>query len=165
MTLYFLRHGEAVPREDPRYPKDFDRPLTKQGVREMLDVADGVRKLKLDLELILTSPLVRAYQTAEIVADMLVMRKQLEVAQSLGGGFSLRKLQILLAEHSSCERVLLVGHEPDFSLLVSELIGGGEVAMKKAGLARVDCTESVGRGRGVLIWLLAPKVLRTMGQK
>ncbi len=164
-SLYFLRHGEAAAPDDSKYPRDFDRPLTKAGLREMLCIADGMLRLQLELERIITSPLVRAQQTAEIVADLLNLRKQLVTEERLGCGFDLRKLSATLPEHPGCERVLLVGHEPDFSTLVSELIGGGEVAMKKAGLARVDFAEKVARGRGQLVWLLAPKVLRTLGEK
>lgn len=164
MTLYFLRHGEAAPREDPKYPKDYDRPLTKQGVKEMLDVADAIARLGIAPDVILTSPLVRARQTAEMVADMIGMRKRLFETPALGGGFDLRKLNALLNEHS-CEKVMLVGHEPDFSMIISELVGGANVAMKKAGLARVDVQNSVARGKGELVWLLAPKVLLAIGKK
>ena len=114
--------------------------------------------MDLALDLIVTSPLARAYRTAEIVADELGLGGRLAVDARLAHGFDVRRLEQLLAAHAPAQSVMVVGHEPDFSATVSELIGGGDVVMKKGGLARVDVTAPVAGG-GELVWLLTPPLL------
>lgn len=155
MQLYFLRHGQADwPDWDPA--RDDERPLTDAGLVRMKAEAKAIKRLGLKLAVILTSPLVRARQTAEAVAERLDLRPVEEPA--LAPGLDVKRLGEVLQRHAEAEAIMLVGHEPDFSLTIAKLIGGGRVVMKKGGLARVDL-QSVDPPRGELVWLLAPKTL------
>src|SRR3954464_14234623 len=156
MELYFLRHGIAAD-VGPAGLGDAGRPLTKEGIAKMQAEARGMRRLGLRLDALLSSPLVRASETAAIVAREL--GTELQLADELASGCDIAQLFALLGEHRAAERVMLVGHEPDFSSLIGALTGGSQVLMKKGGLARVDI-ERLEPGAGVLTWLLPPRVLR-----
>ena len=152
MELYFLRHGEA---DWPEWKKsDDERPLTKRGKREMRDVAKFLDRLKVRPNLIVTSPLPRAAQTAEIAADYL--KAKLRKDELLAPGFGSSKLQTVLKRHRA--RVLmLVGHEPDFTQVISELTGAS-LKLSKAGVALVDLDPESEEGK--LLWLFPPKFAR-----
>ena len=153
MNLYFLRHGLA---DWPNWNKpDDERPLTPEGINKMKAEAKALKGLGIAPALIAASPLARAQQTAEIVADRFGL--PVNVTPLLAPGFGKRQLTALLRELSGVKEVMLVGHEPDFSATIATLIGGGRVVMKKGGLARVDVDPETMTGE--LVWLLAPKVL------
>jgi len=120
--------------------------------------ARTLRDMGLTVELIVTSPLARARRTAELVADELGMRGRLHVDQRLAHGFDVRRLAELTAEHTPAAAMMIVGHEPDLSVVVADLIGGGALVMKKGGLARVDL-DAPRPGGGELVWLLTPPLL------
>lgn len=157
MELYFLRHGIAADTSPDG--NDASRALTKEGISKMREVARGLRGLNLHLDVLLSSPLVRAHETAQIVARELKI--SLQLADELSSGCDLPQLFSLLGEHRIAERVMLVGHEPDFSSMIAELTGGSSVLMKKGGLARVD-TERLEAGAGTLVWLMPPRVMRSV---
>jgi len=156
VNLYFLRHGLA---DWPEWTRpDDERPLTEDGMSKMKAEAKAIKQLKLSLDVILSSPLVRARQTADLVAERLGM--SVTESKLLAPGFNKDKLGKLLGEYGNAKAVMFIGHEPDFGMTISALIGGGRVAMKKGGLARVD-VDSADSLQGELVWLLAPKVLTT----
>ena len=157
MRVYFLRHGKAESRSEWR-GDDADRPLTPGGEGEMRREAKALRAMDLALDVIVTSPLARARRTAELVADELGLQERLVEDDRLAHGFDARRLEQVLAAHGPAESVMVVGHEPDLSATVAELIGGGDIVMKKGGLARVDVTVPVAGG-GQLVWLLTPPLL------
>jgi phosphohistidine phosphatase len=166
MNLYILRHGIAVEPGTPGYEKDADRPLTQEGERKLWQVAEAMEALELSFDLILSSPYLRARQTAEIVAEALKARKRLELSDSLAPGGSTKKLVELLNRHQPPpDNVLLVGHEPYLSGLISLLVAGdttSAVTMKKGGLCKLS-TESLKHGRcAALEWLLTPKQMALM---
>jgi phosphohistidine phosphatase len=153
MNLYFLRHGLA---DWPNWHKpDDERPLTPEGIEKMKAEAKAIQQLDLGLTAILASPLIRARQTAQIVADRLDL--EVTVLLAVGPGFNKSRLEKILREYPEAQALMFVGHEPDFSQTISALIGGGRVAMKKGGLARVEVNPRALAGE--LVWLLAPKVL------
>ena len=156
MNLYFLRHGLAGDREDWT-GDDFDRPLTEEGHERMAREAATLARLDIELDWIITSPLVRAYQTAESVAKQMNLLDQLVKDERLAPGFGPDKLAPLLLEYASAAALMLVGHEPDFSQTIGHLIGG-RVECKKGSLARVDLIAPTSL-KGVLAWLIPPKVL------
>src|SRR5437867_12557381 len=129
MKLCFLRHGEA---DWPNWDKpDDERPLTERGRKEMKRVAKFLERLKFSADAILTSPLPRASQTAEIVADRLGI--ELKTEPALVHGFNVERLRRLLPQ-AGADCVMVVGHEPEFSDVIKELIGG-EVKLSKARVA------------------------------
>ena len=153
MRLYFLRHGIADwPDWDPA--RDHERPLTKEGLKKMKEQAKTLLALDLKLDAILSSPYTRAYQTADIVAAKL--RLDVRTEPRLAPGFNIDKLAEIVASFDEEQALLLVGHEPTFSMIIAELIGGGRVQMKKGALARVDVNREL---QGELVWLLQPKIL------
>jgi phosphohistidine phosphatase len=158
VIVYFLRHGLAGVREAWQ-GDDAKRPLTKKGIKNLVTQAKTLARLDLQLEVIITSPLTRAFQTADIVARALKMVAQLQQDERLRPGFSRDDLEQVLADHPQAKNVMLVGHEPDFSLTISALIGGGKVILKKGSLTRVDITTTDPL-RGDLVWLLPPKSMR-----
>jgi phosphohistidine phosphatase len=153
MRLYFLRHGKA---DWPDWNgDDDDRPLTKEGKREMERIAEFLAELEIEPAAILSSPLPRASQTAEIAADALGMPVQ--QVDDLGKGFSLSKLRPLL-ERADGEDLMLVGHEPDFTTVIGALTGA-DAKLGKGGIARVDL-ENSSAVDGKLVWLIPPKIAR-----
>jgi phosphohistidine phosphatase len=157
MELYFLRHGLASEREEWT-GDDLQRPLTEEGKERMRREATTMAKLGLDLDQIIASPLVRAYQTAEIVARQLHLLDKLIKDERLAPGFGIDQLAQVLRAYSTATALMLVGHEPDFSETIRRLIGGGRVECKKGSLARVDVSDPLSP-QGNLVWLLPPKVL------
>jgi phosphohistidine phosphatase len=159
MELYFLRHGIAAD-VGPEGSGDAGRPLTAEGIEKMKEAARGLRRLGVRPDVLLSSPLVRARQTAEIVRRAFGLESRL--VEALAPGCDIARLRDLLGEYRSAEGVMVVGHEPDFSTLVGLLTGGSRVQLKKGGLARVDL-ETVDEGAGTLVWLLPPMALRKAG--
>ena len=159
MELYFLRHGVAAD-VGPEGSGDAGRPLTAEGIKKMKEEARGLRRLDVRPDVLLSSPLVRARQTAEIVRHALGLDSRL--VDALAPGCDVAQLRDLLGEYRSAERIMVVGHEPDFSDLISALTGGSRIMLKKGGLARVDL-ETVSDGAGTLVWLLPPLALRRAG--
>jgi phosphohistidine phosphatase len=157
VNLYFLRHGQAADADAWR-GNDFDRPLTGEGRERMALEAEAIKHLDLGLDRIVTSPLVRAQQTAAIVADALQMRDALVEDERLGAGFGLEGLANVLEARLRASALMLVGHEPSFSATVGRLIGGAAIDFKKGGLARVYLPD-VSELKGELMWLVPPRVL------
>lgn len=157
MDLFFLRHGEAQGREEWK-GDDEERPLSEEGAARMRREAKTLAGLSLGVSLILSSPLVRALETAEIVAAALGLKDSPLTDRRLAPGFNATALREILSEHAGAAALLLVGHEPDFSETIEACIGGGRVECKKGGLARLDITDPL-RPRGSLLWLLPPRVL------
>ena len=150
MHLYFLRHGIAEDRQPGC--SDAERRLTPEGIEEMERVGEGLRALDLRLDAILTSPLVRARETAEIAAKALHMRDRLHEEPPLASGARFGDLHQALADAPEKARVMLVGHEPDLSGFV-EVLTEGRVRMEKASLVYVK-VRAVEPGMGELRWLL-----------
>ena len=157
MIVYFLRHGLAGDRIEWT-GNDALRPLTEKGISQMEQAADMFSVLIPDLDAIITSPLVRARQTAQIVAEKLKMEESLVEDSRLSPGFNYEDLSQILREQAEAAAIILVGHEPDFSQTISDLIGGGRIICKKGGLARVDLTSS-DPPQGELVWLIPPKAM------
>ena len=153
--LYLVRHGRAD--RDAWDGDDFDRPLTPDGRDRLERQAATMADLRLGVDVIVTSPLVRAAQTAAILAEALAPDGGVVTDERLGFGFDLRALAGILRDHPR-GRLLLVGHEPSFSLVTGTITGGSDVAVKKASLVRVDL-DGEDPPRGVLEWVIPSRVL------
>ena len=162
MEIYILRHGIAVERGTRGYSKDGDRPLTKEGEEKMQQIAQILVGMDPHIDLILSSPFVRAKQTAEIVAKAL--DEEVTFTDHLKPDSSPKEL-IAEINDEKPQRVMLVGHEPDLSQFVSLLITGSTdatIELKKGGLCKLT-TERLTFGQcATLNWLLTPKQLCLM---
>jgi phosphohistidine phosphatase len=162
MKLYVLRHGEAADHGDPHYPNDADRPLTERGVQRTKTLAHALRQWEITFDVIFSSPLVRARETAEIVERGLRLHDRLEFTDHLAPSGDFGELISCLNEiRPTPKNLLLVGHEPHLSGLVSLLCTGGQhlmLTLKKGGLCRLEVERlRVGRSAS-LEWLLAPRL-------
>ena len=168
MKLYLLRHGEAADRDDPQYPNDADRPLTPTGIRRTRALARALRRLDIEPDAIFSSPLVRARETAEIVERGLRLQGRLELTEWLAPSGDVGKLMQRLDElQPKPECILLVGHEPDLSRLISLLCTGGpqlSLTLKKGGLCRLEIESLRAGRRAQLEWLLAPRWMGPIGR-
>jgi len=166
MELYLLRHGIAAIWDDLDYARDAERPLTSKGKRQLRQSAAAMKKMGLRFDLILSSPYLRARQTAEIIAESLKLKRRLKFSNALAPEGSPKDLlRALSASKPAPKNVLLVGHEPYLSRLISQLTTGGTaLAMdfKKGGLCKLE-TEKLHCGRcATFVWLLTPKQMKGM---
>lgn len=165
MDLYLLRHGIAVDRGTKGCRQDAKRPLTSEGRQKLLPIAAALEILEVSFDAVLSSPYVRARQTAELIVRQMNCATRLQFTEHLqpGGSF----LSLLKAIHQikpTPGSVLLVGHEPDLSLVASRLISGSANAgfeLKKAGLIAIRA-GSLRPGDGVLRFMLTPRQMRLM---
>src|SRR5215469_14932199 len=139
MICYFVRHGIAADAEQFE-GSDFDRPLTGKGRKQMARVAKRLATMEIEADAIVTSPLLRAVQTAKIVADALG-KKRVTEDERLAGGFDARALSAILADHAGVESIALVGHEPNMSSVIEHVIGGGRIDFKKGAIACVELLD------------------------
>jgi len=165
MELLLVRHAIAAERDPSKWPDDRDRPLTDQGEERMRKAARGLGRIVPELDLVLSSPLVRAWRTAEILHEVIGWpaperwdalepdRSAAETARSLG-------------PHSEVARVALVGHEPNLSETASLLLVGAgkgvDIEMKKGGVACLGVDGEPGPNSAWFRWLATPRILRTL---
>lgn len=163
--LYILRHGIAAPAEGSGVSADAKRQLSPEGRKKMQEIARGVLRIASKIDWIVASPLVRAVETAGIVADALGSNPPLDVCDALRPGGSFEELITLLATRQDRRRVLVVGHEPDLSQLAAELVGAGQhagLAFKKGGCCMIGFDKFPSKSSGTLIWWLTPRILRKL---
>lgn len=158
MEIYILRHGIADDRR-PDSP-DEKRALTEDGRKKLRMVLGRARAAGVSPSLILTSPYVRAVQTAEVAADVLGYKGTIVRTNALVPVSSPEAVWREIRDHRDEAAVLLAGHEPLLSETAGYLLGAAEVAidLKKGALLRIDVGESSRQPRGVLLWLLTPKL-------
>jgi phosphohistidine phosphatase SixA len=159
MDLYFLRHGQSVPRSEWN-GDDESRPLSESGVSAMAHAAWTLARLGVTPDVLITSPLERAQRTAEIVAPALGLEGRLRTEACLGKGFGMKQLRRLLRRHSRAGSIMLVGRNPEFTTIIHKLTGG-HVALGKGGIA---CVHLAARksGSAELLWLLQADELVSM---
>jgi phosphohistidine phosphatase len=156
MLLHFLRHADAGDPDAWSGP-DAARPLSDKGRKQSKRLGEHLALIGFEADAIITSPKVRAAQTAEIVAEPLGI--EVSVDERLAGALELRGLDAVLRDAGDPGRVVAVGHDPDFSELLSELVGT-RLEMKKGAFASVEVERSLRAGAGTLRWLLPPDALR-----
>ena len=159
---YLVRHAIAEER-GPAWPDDDLRPLTDAGARKMKEVVRGLGRLDVDVELILTSPLVRARQTAEIVSRWLPSRPDVETLPALVPGHTPAATMRALASATDVSSMMLVGHEPDLGALAAWLLDARRpLAFRKGGVCRIDSARWPFGARSDLRWFMPPSVLRRL---
>ncbi len=157
MDLYFLRHGLAG-HASQWEGDDWERPLTDEGRARLRREGETIARLEIAPEVLLSSPLRRALETAQTVAPYLADAPPIGVDKRLAPGFGLKQLAQILEAYAGSGSLMLVGHEPDFSTTIGRLIGGGKVVCKKGGLAWVEVPDPRAP-KGSLVALIPPAML------
>jgi phosphohistidine phosphatase len=167
MDLYIVRHAIAVDHGDAAFPNDDERPLTPEGIHKFRLASRGLAELGVKPKRIVSSPLLRARQTAEILRDVVVPDAPLTISPALKPGAAFAdavKAVAVLPEES----VAVVGHEPHLSGLASYLLvgGGSDAALefKKGAVARIAFPDRPAAGAGTLEWLIQPGALRLLAK-
>lgn len=164
MNIYIMRHGLAA--KPARRGKDSERQLTRKGERKLWDTAEAMEKMGLTFQAILSSPYLRARQTADIIADAFNARKHLKLTETLAPGRALKSFVAYVKTLSPPpENLLLVGHEPGLSEFISLLVCGDrhlQLNFKKGGLCKLTARALTGERCATLEWLLTPKQMRAM---
>lgn len=158
MDVWLVRHAIAADRS-PHSDADFDRPLTEHGRDVFEDLAEFLAERAKMPERVVSSPLVRAVQTAELLCRAAgLKRKDSLLDDVLAPGINIELLLAFL-RRQNVERIALVGHEPDMSRCTAELIGGGRIAFGKGNIACIRFNGLLQAGAGELRWFLGPKLL------
>ena len=164
MDLYIIRHAIAV----DEYEDDSQRPLSDKGKKKMRQIAKGLRTLGVDFDLILSSPYVRAKETAEILAEVLKTKTALAFSENL---IPMGDPDLLIAEMNekySANSVALVGHEPFLTALIGLLVSENanlDMALKKGGVCRLSADDLHHSRKATLEWLLTPGILVEISNK
>ncbi|MGZ9225910.1 MAG: phosphohistidine phosphatase SixA [Anaerolineales bacterium] len=168
MNLYVIRHAIAVDEGTSEYESDSERPLTDKGRKKMRQIAKALRNLGVEFDLILSSPYVRARETAEILADVFKMKKKILFSDNL---IPLGNPELLITEVNekySVNSLAVVGHEPHLSTLVGLLVAENakiDVTLKKGGVCYLSADDLHQEHRATLEWLLTPGILMEIGDK
>jgi phosphohistidine phosphatase len=162
-TLYLIRHGIAAERGD-EYPDDSKRPLTPAGISRLRKEARALDVLDVTIDQIITSPLVRTRQTADVIAESLKAKPSLVTSDALSPAGTPGAVMQELAKHAKKGSVALVGHEPNLGELAARLIGSRTpLEFKKGGICRIDFETLPPKGIGRLRWFVTPRMLRKLG--
>jgi phosphohistidine phosphatase len=161
--LYLVRHAIAAER-GPNYPDDRKRPLTSQGIARFKHAVEGLKSFDVKLELVLTSPLVRATHTAELLMAGIGGKPRLETLDALAPGGRMSQVLDAIARHSKrTHHIALVGHEPDLGEIAARLLRArGTIEFKKGAVCCIELDGAMPIGPGTLRWLLPPRALRKL---
>ena len=163
LELYLIRHGVAAER-GKEWPDDSKRPLTADGIARLRKAARGLNELGVGFDQIVTSPLVRTRQTADVFAEELKDHPPIATSDALAPAGSSASVIQEITRHVRKARVALVGHEPNLGELAAQLIGArAPLEFKKGGICRIDFDMLPPKGSGMLLWFLTPKMLRKLG--
>jgi phosphohistidine phosphatase len=167
MNLYFLRHGKACERS-PKWKPDSTRPLTRDGEKKMFEIARGMKALGLSFDLILTSPYIRAFRTAEIVGEVFESKKMIESRNLIPGANPRAILAEIHNNFAGLSEIALVGHEPFLSGLMSVLLSGGEsmsIELRKGGCGNLVIHKLAFGQCATLDWLMTPRQLARLPKR
>jgi phosphohistidine phosphatase len=162
--LYIVRHAIAAERGE-EWPDDDKRPLTEKGIVRFKDGLAGLTWLDVSLDEIFTSPLVRAKQTADLLAAGIAGKPAVKLLGALAPGQSPDEVMAQLARVARRRRIALVGHEPGLGELAAHLLGARRpLAFRKGGVCRIDLQGLTEKRPGSLVWFVTPKMLRHLGK-
>ena len=163
LELYLIRHGVAAER-GKEWPEDAQRPLTPDGIARLRKSVHGLNAMGVGFDQIVTSPLVRTRQTADVIAEELEEHPPIAVSDALAPAGSTASVIQEITRHVRKPRLALVGHEPNLGELAAQLIGARTpLEFKKGGICRIDFDMLPPKGGGMLRWFLTPKMLRKLG--
>lgn len=168
MELFILRHGEAGQRSTRA--SDRKRPLTTAGKAEILEIAKALRIIGLKFDLVVTSPLKRAYDTAMIVSDIFKISNRVQVWNELAPEGQRAEIYRKISQLTEEYAVLIVGHQPLLGEIVNDVIHEGKsspcnLLLKKGGVVRLRLLRKSNIPRGELRWLLSPRILKNIYKK
>ena len=163
IELYLVRHAIAAER-GPKYPDDRLRPLTPVGSKKFAESVPGLIEMGVVIDIALTSPLVRARDTAMLLAAALKLKPAIVELEALAPGGRYQAVIEAIKTHAKRHRRLaLVGHEPDLGELAARLLGArGNAEFKKGGVCLIEVDGATPGGPGTLRWLLTPRALRAL---
>ena len=164
MKLYIVRHGIALPHGSPGVAED-ERPLTKEGIKKMQQAAEGLRAIDCVPEAILSSPLPRARQTAEIVLAALGKQVPLIEIDALAPTGNRQDVYREIRKRQNSQSLMLVGHQPSLGEIAGEIAWGSAeryVELKKGGVCALEIDAATLSPRGTMLWLLTPSILRAL---
>jgi phosphohistidine phosphatase len=163
LELYLIRHGVAAPRGD-EFPDDSKRPLTSGGIARLRKEAKALDELNVGFDHIITSPLVRTRQTADVFAETLKSKPSVSMSDALAPAGAPAAVLQELAKYMRKGRIALVGHEPNIGELAARLIGARTpLEFKKGAICRIDFEIFPPKGTGQLRWFVTPRMLREIG--
>ncbi len=167
MNLYLIRHAIAV-EDSERCEDDSQRPLTDKGRKKMRSIAKGLRALGVEFDVILSSPYVRAADTAEILSDILKVKQEVQFSENLIPAGSPEALIAELNEKYTADSIALVGHEPFLSALIGLLVANTtnvDIALKKGGVCSLSADDLHHTRKATMDWLLTPGILVGISEK
>lgn len=161
IELFLVRHAIAAER-GPNYPDDRERPLTSEGIARFKAAIEGLKSLDVKIELVLTSPLVRASHTAELLAAGIGGKPRIEPLEALGPGGRMTQVLDAVAKFSKrTKHIAVIGHEPDLGELAARLLRArGTIEFKKGAVCCIELDGAMPAGPGTLRWLIPPRALR-----
>ena len=166
MELFILRHGETSKRLSRS--GGLDRPLTYTGTADIKNIANSIKKLRIKIDLIVTSPISSCKQTGEIINDMFKKRIPIIFCNDLKPEGKILDFYNKISKYKDRSSILIVGHEPYLSGMINDIISNdnynknhnNNIILKKAGLSRIKITSTVPKFKGELRWLLTPRILK-----
>ncbi len=160
LELYLIRHGVAAERGDD-YPDDSKRPLTGGGISRLRKEAKALDEMEIGFDHVISSPLVRARQTADVFVEMLKSKPSLSQSDALAPAGTPTAVMQELAKYLRKGRIALVGHEPNMGELAARLIGARTpLEFKKGAICRIDFDVPPPKGMGQLRWFVTSRMLR-----
>jgi phosphohistidine phosphatase len=166
MNLFLLRHGKACAR-GPKWRPDDTRPLTRDGEKKMFAVARGIQSLDLSFDLILTSPYIRAFRTAEILGEVFESKKVFETKNLIAEADPRAVIGEINENFPDLTQIVLVGHEPFMTRLISILLSGKDdlsIDLRKGGFCKLSVTKLCFGRCACLDWLLTPRQLARLAR-
>jgi phosphohistidine phosphatase len=164
LELYLIRHGVAEERGED-WPDDSKRPLTQAGIAKLRKEARGLVTIGAAFEQIVSSPLVRTRQTADVFAETMKDKPPVATSDALAPAGTPAAVIQEIAKHVRKGKVALVGHEPNLGELAAQLIGARTaLEFKKGGVCRIDFDVLPPKGHGSLIWFVTPRMLRKLAE-
>jgi phosphohistidine phosphatase len=161
--LYIVRHAIAAERGS-EWPDDEKRPLTERGIHRFKQEVAGLHALDVVIDEVITSPLVRAKQTADLLATGLPGKPVIRLLKALEPGHAPAAIMGQVAKLARRSRIALVGHEPGLGELAAHLIGAARpLPFRKGSVCRIDLETLTSKRAGSLIWFVTPKILRELG--
>ena len=171
MELFILRHGETSKRLSRS--GGLDRPLTYTGTADIKNIANSIKKLRIKIDLIVTSPISSCKETGEIINDMFEKRIPIIFCNDLKPEGEILDFYNKISKYEDRSSILIVGHEPYLSSMINDIISNNDtdrnynknhnnnnIILKKAGLSRIKITSTVPKFKGELRWLLTPRILK-----